>query len=34
MMDKVAAADYVGQRWRRDSGMMWSSTDAGEDNGK
>ncbi len=33
-MDKVAAAHYVGQRWRIYSGMMQSSTDTGEDNGK
>ncbi len=32
--DKVAAADFVGQRRRSDGGMMQSSTDMGEDNGE
>jgi hypothetical protein len=32
--DKVAVADFVGQRQRSDGGMMQSSTDMGEDNGE
>jgi hypothetical protein len=34
MTDKVAMADYVGQRQRSDDGMMWLSTDMGKDDGK
>ncbi len=34
MTDKVVAADYEGQRRRKDDGMIQSSTDTGEDNGK
>jgi hypothetical protein len=34
MTDKMAAASYIGQRWRSDGGMMRSSTDTGEYNGK
>jgi hypothetical protein len=34
IMDKVAVADYVGQRQRSDGGMMRSSTEMREDNGK
>jgi hypothetical protein len=34
IMDKVMVADYVGQRQRSDRGMMRSSTEMGEDNGK
>ncbi len=32
MRDKVAVADYIGQRQRGDGGMMQSSTDMREDN--
>jgi hypothetical protein len=34
IINKVAAADYEGQRWRSDGGMMGSSTETGEDKGK
>ncbi len=34
IMDKVVEADYIGQRCRSDGGMMRSSTETGEDNGK
>ncbi len=34
IMNKVVAANYAGQRWRSDGGMMRSSIEMGEDNGK
>jgi hypothetical protein len=34
IMNKVAVADYVEQRWRSDGGMMGSSTEMGEGNGE